>query len=429
MERIVLKDVGKYLDKKVTVQGWVSRIRNLGSITFVILRDRSGILQLVIENLGNVNVRPEDVVEVSGKAVASTNAPGEVEIYVQDYKVIAKATYEVLPFSVNRDKISAGLDLILDNRALSLRNMQNGAIFKVQHHIATAFREFFTAHDFTEIHTPKLVASGTEGGTELFEVDYFGKKAYLAQSPQLYKQMMVGAGFERVYEIGHVYRAEPHETSRHINEYVSMDIEMGFIESEQDLITLETAFIRYLSKHLHTHCSQELAMHHAELAEVTSIPQFTLYEVQEILRNSYNKQSPSGNIDAEGERMISQYVKQETDCDFVFITGYPTAKRPFYTMPDSCNSELTKSFDLLYKGLEITSGGQRIHDYHQLCANIQKHGMRPETFQSYLDVFKYGMPPHGGFAIGLERLTMKLLDLKNIREATLLPRDRSRITP
>ena len=429
MERVVLKDVGKYLDKQVLAQGWVSRIRNLGSITFVILRDRTGILQFVIENLGIVNLRSEDVVEVSGKVVASDNAPGGVEIYVQDYKVIAKATYEILPFSVNRDKINAGLDVILDNRALSLRNMQNGAIFKVQHHIATAFREFFNANDFTEVHTPKIVASGTEGGTELFEVDYFGKRAYLAQSPQLYKQMMVGAGFERVYEVGHVYRAEPHETSRHINEYVSMDIEMGFIENEQDLITIETEFIRHLFEHLNRHCFRELAMYNTELVEVESIPQFTLCEVQEILMNKFNKQSPLGNIDAEGEKIISQFVKQETDCDFVFLTGYSTAKRPFYTMPDSCNSGLTKSFDLLYRGLEITSGGQRIHDYDQLCTNIQNHGMRPENFTSYLDVFKYGMPPHGGFAIGLERLTMKILGLRNIREAALLPRDRNRITP
>jgi nondiscriminating aspartyl-tRNA synthetase len=429
MKRVLLKDVGKYLDKQVIVQGWVSRIRKLGSITFVILRDRSGILQLVIENLGIVNLRLEDVIEVSGKAVASVNAPEGVEIYVQDYKVIAKATYEVLPFSLNQGKISAGLDIILDNRALSLRNMQNGATFKVQHHITTAFCEFFTANHFTEIHTPKLVASGTEGGTELFEVDYFGKKAYLAQSPQLYKQMMVGAGFERVYEIGHVYRAEPHETSRHINEYVSMDIEMGFIESEQDLITIETEFIRHLFEHLNRHCSRELAVYNTELAEVKTIPQFTLREVHEILMNKFNKQSPLGDIDAEGEKMICQFAKQETDCDFVFITGFPTAKRPFYTMPESCNSELTKSFDLLYKGLEITSGGQRIHDYDQLCTNIQNCGMHPENFKSYLDIFKYGMPPHGGFAIGLERLTMKLLELRNIREATLLPRDRNRITP
>ena len=429
MCRIMLDNISDHLGHKIAIKGWVSRIRKLGSLAFVIIRDRSGSAQVVLENMDIEFLRTEDVIGVEGKVVLSGNAPGGFEIFAEEYHVISKATYDVLPFSMNRETVSASLDSVLDHRVLSIRNPRIAAVFKIQQTIAAAFREFFTGRQFTEIHTPKLVASGTEGGTELFTVDYFGKQAYLAQSPQLYKQMMVGAGLERVYEIGHVYRAEPHETSRHINEYVSMDLELGFIEDEQELMALETDFIKHLFYVLQTQHPREIALYGAELTSVEVIPQFTLYEALRILKDHCHKQSPPGNLDAEGEKLFSQYVKDKTGSDFVFITKYPAAKRPFYAMPDSQNNELTNSFDLLYKGLEITTGGQRIHNYNQLLANIKKHGINPEGFDFYLDVFKYGMPPHGGLAIGLERLTMKLLGLGNVREATLFPRDRKRIVP
>jgi nondiscriminating aspartyl-tRNA synthetase len=241
--------------------------------------------------------------------------------------------------------------------------------------------------------------------------------------------MMVGAGFERVFEIGAAYRAELHSTWRHLNEYISLDVEMGFIRDESDLMDLEEGFINHLFAHLNQTCAAELAMYNITFPESIKIPRIPLSEVQDILLAKYGKRSPSGNIDAEGEVFLSQYVKETYQSDFVFLTKYPASKRPMYTMPDENLPEMTRSFDLIYKGLEITTGGQRIHDYEMLKSNIVKFGLNPEDFSFYVNSFQYGMPPHGGFAIGLERLTMKILDLENIREATLLPRDMRRIEP
>ena len=263
----------------------------------------------------------------------------------------------------------------------------------------------------------------------MFTVNYFDRRSFLAQSPQFYKQMMVGAGFERVFEIGHAYRAELHNTWRHLNEYVSLDVEMGFIKDEYELMDLEEGFINYLYKHLNKTCQKELEMYKIELPDKVKIPRIRLDEAHKILLEKYNKKSPIGNIDAEGEVLISKYVKEKYNCDFVFLTKYPVSKRPMYTMPDDEDKNLTKSFDLIFDGLEITTGGQRINDYKMLKENIEKFGLNPDDFDFYLETFKYGMPPHGGFAIGLERLTMKILKLSNIREATLVPRDMKRLTP
>ena len=263
----------------------------------------------------------------------------------------------------------------------------------------------------------------------MFTVNYFDRRSFLAQSPQFYKQMMVGAGFERVFEIGHAYRAELHNTWRHLNEYVSLDVEMGFIKDEYELMDLEEGFINYLYEHLNKTCKKELEMYKIELPQKVNIPRITLDKAHEILLEKYNKKSPLGNIDAEGEVLISKYVKEKYDCDFVFLTKYPVSKRPMYTMMDDEDKNLTKSFDLIFDGLEITTGGQRIHDYEMLKENIIKFNLNPNDFDFYLETFKYGMPPHGGFAIGLERLTMKILKLSNIREAALVPRDMKRLTP
>lgn len=263
----------------------------------------------------------------------------------------------------------------------------------------------------------------------MFTVDYFGRRALLTQSPQFYKQMMVGAGFERVFEVGSAYRAELHNTWRHLNEYISLDVEMGFIKDETDIMAIEEGFLNYLFKRLKENCAEELKMYNVELPDKLEIPRMPLAEAQKMLLEKYGKRSPAGNIDAEGEVLLSKYIKETYDCDFVFLTEYPTAKRPMYTMPREDNPEITRSFDLIYKGLEITTGGQRIHDYEMLCENIKKFKLNPEDFAFYLETFKYGMPPHGGFAIGLERITLKVLDLDNIRQATLLPRDLKRLEP
>lgn len=429
MKRTYVCDVKETTEERVLVKGWVHKIHDLGKITFLHLRDKTGIIQLVVDKDEIKDLRLEMSVEAIGDKVENEKAPGGVELISKGITVIGKAFYDKLPFEVNSYKQKASLEKQLDYRSLSLRSPKTRAVFKIQEEIGDAFRTYLKGLRFSEIHTPKIISSSTEGGSEMFTVNYFNKRAFLSQSPQFYKQMMVGAGFERVFEVGHAYRAELHGTWRHLSEYVSLDVEMGFIEDEYEVMDLEEGFLNYLFKTLKEKCPKELQMYGIELPDKLEIPRMPLAKAQEILLDKFNKKSPVGNIDAEGEVILSKYIKETYDCDFVFLTEYPVSKRPMYAMPDSERPELTKSFDLIYKGLEITTGGQRIHDYDMLAANIRKFGLNPEDFGFYLDSFKYGMPPHGGFAIGLERLTLKILDLENIREATLLPRDLKRLEP
>ena len=411
------------------LRGWVHKITDLSHIVFVKLRDKSGIVQLVCDKDQIKNIRLENAIEVIGTKCENEKAPGGIEIKVEEIKVVGKTYYEKLPFEVNSYKNKATLETQLDHRTIALRRPEIRAIFKVQSEIESAFVTYLKERNFEEIHTAKIIDSSTEGGSEMFTVNYFDRRSFLAQSPQFYKQMMVGAGFERVFEIGHAYRAELHNTWRHLNEYVSLDVEMGFIKDEYELMDLEEGFINYLYEHLNKTCKKELEMYKIELPQKVNIPRITLNKAHEILLEKYNKKSPLGNIDAEGEVLISKYVKEKYDCDFVFLTKYPVSKRPMYTMMDDEDKNLTKSFDLIFDGLEITTGGQRIHDYEMLKENIIKFNLNPDDFDFYLETFKYGMPPHGGFAIGLERLTMKILKLSNIREAALVPRDMKRLTP
>lgn len=429
MKRTYVCDVKETTEESVLVKGWVHKIHDLGKITFLHLRDKTGIIQLVVDKDEIKDLRLEMSVEAIGDKVENEKAPGGVELISKGISIIGKAFYDKLPFEVNSYKQKASLEKQLDYRSLSLRSPKTRAVFKIQEEIGDAFRTYLKDLRFSEIHTPKIISSSTEGGSEMFTVNYFNKRAFLSQSPQFYKQMMVGAGFERVFEVGHAYRAELHGTWRHLSEYVSLDVEMGFIEDEYEIMDLEEGFLNYLFRTLKEKCPKELQMYGIELPDKLEIPRMPLAKAQEILLEKFNKKSPVGNIDAEGEVLLSKYIKETYDCDFVFLTEYPVSKRPMYAMPDSERPELTKSFDLIYKGLEITTGGQRIHDYDMLAANIRKFGLNPEDFGFYLDSFKYGMPPHGGFAIGLERLTLKILDLENIREATLLPRDLKRLEP
>lgn len=429
MERVLVKDLGNVKQDKVLVKGWIHKIHNLGSVNFLQLRDKSGIVQIVIDKENLNDLRIETSIEVVGTKVFNEKAPQGVEIQAEEVKIVGKATYEMMPFEINKREINAALEVQLDNRVISLRKPKIRAIFKIQEEIEEAFRKYLKEKDFSQVHTPKIIDSSTEGGSEMFTVDYFGNRAFLAQSPQFYKQMMVGAGFERVYEIGHAYRAEPHNTWRHLSEYVSLDVEMGFIEDENDIMNVEEGFLQYLFKHLKQTCKKELEMYGIDLKDMPSIPRIPLAAAQAIILEKYDKKSPVGNLDAEGEKLFSKYVKETYNSDFVFLTQYPISKRPMYTMPHNEIEGVTRSFDLIYKGLEITTGGQRIHEYDMLIENIKKFRLNPEDFKFYTDFFQYGMPPHGGFAIGLERLTMKILDLQNIREATLLPRDLKRMTP
>ena len=429
MKRIFIKDLVVSGEEKVMLRGWVHKIRDLSHVSFLMLRDKSGIIQLVCTKEQIKGLRLENSIEVIGVIRENDKALNGMEIEVYSIEVTGKVYYDKLPFEIQGYKDKASLETQLDYRTISLRIPKKKAIFKVQNEIEEAFRSYFKSNEFEEIHTPKIINSGTEGGSEMFTVNYFNKRAFLAQSPQFYKQMMVGAGFERVYEVGYAYRAELHNTWRHLNEYVSLDVEMGFIEDEKELMDVEENFLRYLYKHLKSTCAAELKMFDVELPDELNIPRIPLAEVQEILLKEFNKKSPVGNIDNEGEALFHKYVKEKYNCDFVFLTEYPTIKRPMYAMECEDNSEMTKSFDLIFKGVEITTGGQRIHDYEMLKAKMERLGLKIEDFAFYLDTFKYGMPPHGGFAIGLERITMQILGLSNIREASLFPRDMKRLEP
>jgi len=429
MKRTFIKDLKICSEEKVLLRGWIHKIRDLANISFVMLRDKSGIIQLVCTKEQIQGMRLENSIEVIGIIKKNEKALGGIEIEVEDIKLLGKVYYDKLPFEIQGYKTKVSLETQLDYRTMSLRIPKKKAIFKIQNEIEESFRRFFKENDFEEIHTPKIINSGTEGGSEMFTVDYFGRRAFLAQSPQFYKQMMVGAGFERVFEVGYAYRAELHNTWRHLNEYVSLDVEIGFIEDETDLMDMEENFLRYMYKHVKETCVEELKMFDVELPEELNIPRIPLAAAQDILLNEFGKKSPVGNIDNEGEALLHKYIKEKYDSDFVFLTEYPTAKRPMYAMECKDNHEITKSFDLIFKGVEITTGGQRIHDYEMLKTKMEKWGLKIEDFDFYLDTFKYGMPPHGGFAIGLERITMQFLDLGNIREAALFPRDMKRLEP
>lgn len=429
MKRVFIRDLYLHIEKKVITRGWVHKIRDLAHVSFIMLRDKSGIIQLVCSKDQIKCIRLETSIEVVGIVRANEKAIKGIEIEVESIEIKGKVYYEKLPFEIESHKNKAALETQLDYRTICLRIPKKKAIFKIQNEVEEAFRIYFKNNDFEEIHTPKIINSGTEGGSEMFTVNYFNKRAFLAQSPQFYKQMMVGAGFERVFEVGYAYRAELHNTWRHLNEYVSLDVEMGFIEDEKDLMNIEEDFLRYMFKHLNKTCIEELKIFDVELPDELNIPRIPLAEVQEILLKEFNKKSPVGNIDNEGEALFHKYIKDKYNCDFVFLTEYPTIKRPMYAMECEDDSSMTKSFDLIYKGVEITTGGQRIHDYEMLKGKMERLGLNLKDFTFYLDTFKYGMPPHGGFAIGLERITMQILNLGNIREASLFPRDMKRLMP
>ena len=428
MKRILISELGNLIGEKVQIKGWVSRVRKLKNITFIIMRDRTGFVQCIAENsvIDMSNIKLESVISIIGEVKESKNILNPYEIGIQQFEIISNVNEE-LPIEINKNTLDINLDTMLNNRVLSLRHEKISSIFKIQNLIVQGFREFLSKEGFTEIFTPKIVAEGAEGGTDVFELKYFENKAYLAQSPQFYKQMMVGAGFERVFEVAHVYRAEEHNTSRHLNEYISMDCEMGFIEDEEDIMDLEENLIIFIINKIAREGNKYLEILNVDLPKITKIPRIKFSDVLEILSKEYNKSDLDGDLDPDAEKLICKYSKEKLGCDFIFLTHYPRKKRPMYTMP--LGETETHSFDLLFRGVEITTGGQRIHDYNMLIDNIKYKGLTPEVYHNYTSVFKYGMPPHGGLAIGLERITAQLLGLENVREASLFPRDRTRLTP
>lgn len=429
MERIMVNELENYTNKKALIKGWVYRVRKLKAITFVILRDRTGLVQCVVENslMDISGVKLESVVSIIGEVKEGNNALNPFEILIENFEVINSSVAE-LPIEINKSELEINLDTMLNNRVLSLRHPKVNSVFKIQNLIVQGFRQFLNNEGFTEIFTPKIVAEGAEGGTDMFEVKYFENKAYLAQSPQFYKQMMVGAGFERVFEVAHVYRAEQHNTNRHLNEYISMDFEMGFIKDEEDIMEMEERLLKFILNKVQEEGKIYLETLNAEMPKIENkIPKIKFSEALEILEKEYNKADLDGDLDPEAEKLICRYAKEKLGCDFIFLTHYPRRKRPMYTMP--YGEQETRSFDLLFRGIEITTGGQRIHDYNMLIKNIEYKGLTPGNYENYTSVFKYGMPIHGGLAIGLERITAQLLGLENVRQASLIPRDRTRLVP
>ena len=413
-------------NRAVTLHGMVHALRDLGGVTFLTLRTREGLVQCVCPRRPE-GVREECAVSVSGLLRPEPRAPGGAELAEARFTVLSRpAAPPPVPLS---KKSSLSMDTELSLRPVTLRAPRARAVFRIQAAVCRAFREFLQEEDFTEIHTPKLGRAGAEGGSSQFRVDYFGRKAVLAQSPQLYKQAMVGV-FERVYEIGPVFRAEKHATQRHLNEYTSLDLEMGFLRSFTDLMALEQGFLRRLVDLLRREYAGELALLGAELPDAQHIPAVRFDEAKRLAADAYGYaiREPY-DLEPEEEQHIGRYAKEVWGSDFVFVTHYPGRKRPFYTMDDPEDPRYTLSFDLLFRGVEITTGGQRIHNYGQQVEKLKARGMEPEDFSGYLLFHKHGAPPHGGLGIGLERLTMQLCGLDNIRRASLFPRDRTRLEP
>ena len=418
--------------KTVRTNGAVHTIRDMGNIAFVVLRKREGLLQCVYEEgvtaFDLKELKEAATVEVEGTLVPSEKAPGGMELRLNTIKVLSEPA-ESLPIPIAKWKMNTSLETNLNLRPISLRNIRERAKFKVQEGVVKGFREFLDSQGFTEIHTPKIGSKGAEGGANIFKLEYFHRPAVLAQSRQFYKQMMVGV-FDRVFETAPVFRAEKHNTKRHLNEYTSLDFEMGYIDGFEDIMAMETGVLQHIMKVLKEQYSHELDILNVELPKTDEIPMVRFDEAKRLVSEKYDR--PIRNpydLEPEEEVLISRYFKEEYDADFVFVTHYPSKKRPFYAMDDPADPVFTLSFDCLFRGMEITTGGQRIHDYHQLIEKIEKRGMTTEGMDAYLMAFKHGMPPHGGLGIGMERLTMKLLGEDNVRETTLFPRDLSRLEP
>ncbi len=439
MSRILNLESKNFIGQEVLIKGWVSNRRNMGKIAFLDMRDRSGILQVVVvpaeldEDSQNLisEIRSEYVLEIRGivnergEKQKNTDLPtGLVELLAKKIKILSRA--ETLPYDLSTEMRT---DTYLDNLPLNLREEKKQAIFKIQSELIAGFRDHLDSNGFTEFQSPKIVAGATEGGANVFTVNYFGRKAYLGQSPQFYKQIMVGV-FERVYTTGNVYRAEEHDTNRHINEYTSLDFEMGFIDDYTEVMQMVYQTVFEMMSRVRQNCSTEIKMLQATMPEMPEkYPVLKLKEAQKILENKYGEKGVLDEPDLEPhqERLLGQYAKENFNSDFIFITHYPVAKRPMYTMEDPNDPGFTKSFDLLFRGTEIVTGSQRINEYDNLVKNMEKFGLNPADFQYYLQAFKYGMPPEGGIGMGLERVTWQLLGLDNIKKATLFPRDQVRI--
>ncbi|MEM4263426.1 MAG: aspartate--tRNA(Asn) ligase [Candidatus Woesearchaeota archaeon] len=434
-KRTYVADVDLNLEgKSVVIAGWAQEVRDLKKIKFILLRDRTGNTQCVaLENETEKEsfdlisqITKESVVEVTGVMNKSEQAKKGFEVVIKKIKLFSKA--EPLPIDIS-GKIETNLDKRIDFRFLDTRRPEINAIFKVRSEIYAAAVEFFKKNGFININTPKITVIGVESGAELFEVNYFGKKAFLSQSPQVYKEMMVAAGFEKVYEIGPVFRAEKSHTTRHLTEFTGIDFEIGFIKDENTVMDAIEDLIKYILKKVQKNCMPELALLKANISIPKKIPRVPMSECRKLLAEKGKVLPENEDFDPESEKMMGDIAKEKFGSDFIFVTRYPWAKRPFYHMkPDKSPNE-TKSFDLLWNGVEVATGAQREHRYEILKAQAKEKGLDLDKMGDYANIFKFGMPPHGGVGFGLDRMTQRVLNLDNVREAILLPRDPDRLRP
>jgi nondiscriminating aspartyl-tRNA synthetase len=433
MERIWTTELRQHVGERVQLAGWLHRLRQLSNVNFLILRDGKGTAQIVVnapdvmEQLAALH--PETVLLVEGAVVVEAQAPGGVEVHCDCVELVSPAV-EPPPFELFRPTIKAQLPTMLDHAPVALRHPRQRAFFRMAAAAMEGFRTTLRARDFVEIQTPKIVAAATESGANVFAIDYFERPAYLAQSPQFYKQMMVGV-FERVFEVGPVFRAEPHTTPRHLNEYVSLDVEFGFITDHTTVMALLAEVIRGILSAIREQVQDALLTLKIGLPEAPpTIPALHFGAAQAMITAATGEDlSNEPDLAPAHERWLGEWAQREYGSDFLFIVGYPMIKRPFYTHPDPQRPQFSNSFDLLFRGLELVTGGQRLHHYADYLAALQARGLTPEPLAGYLEAFKHGMPPHGGFAIGLERLIARLVEVPNIRETTLFPRDMNRLTP
>lgn len=430
MERTLILDCQQKIGEKVKIYGWVQVRRDHGKILFLDILDRSGLIQVVSQSF---DLHPQDVVCITGTVnkrpenLINKNIPtGEIEIAAENIEVLSKAAE--LPFDMGGKDLDLQLPTLLDYRSLTLRHPKVKAIFKVQEVVIDAFREGLKKHDFTEFQAPVIIPETAEGGAEVFEVKYFDHKAFLAQSPQFYKQILVPI-FERVFSVNKTLRAEPSVTTRHLAEATTLDAEFGFIDSWQDLIEEAEYIIKYIFEEIGKRCSEELKLYGTSLPKVSKIiPQIKMRDAQDmIFKKTGVDHRSEPDLSPDDEREITKWAMEEHESEIVFVTHYPTKKRPFYTMPDPEDQEFTLSFDLIGRGVEWLTGGQRINDLGLLLRNAKERGINIEKSELYLQAFKFGMPPEGGWSFGSERITQGILGLSNIREASLFPRDMERV--
>lgn len=411
----------------ITLNACVHKVKAMGAFAFIMLRTGRYVIQSIYTQetckASIADIKEGCYITATGKVRQEPRAIYGYEIELQDFTVLSVPA-EDYPLHVSARKLGCSMEANLKYRSVAIRNPRERAAFKIAEGVCEGFRRFMLENGFTEIHTPKIVSVGAEGGANIFKLKYFDQNAYLAQSPQFYKQTCVAA-FDRVFEIAPVYRAEKHNSTRHLNEYIGLDFEMGYIKDMYDVMHMETAMLKSVINYIKTHYQNEIKITEAKLPEIEEIPSVTFLEAIEIVGGSKNKH----DLEPADEVKLCEYFHKKYGSEFVFITHFPSAKRPFYAMDNPDDPRLAESFDLLFRGLEITTGGQRIHDYNQQLEKMKRMNLNPEEFASYLDIHKYGMPPHGGLGIGLERFVMKLLGLQNIRQASLFPRDINHLEP